>query len=619
MNINNLLTPATRPRACPPHHLGTSTMTRKRKRQAVRAAMPVTQAARLMHTVTLLLSVLCATAPSTVDRSMSVITYHVQPPPDAAVVRDDDEAAEADGSPARPFRSLTAARDAVRAVLSEFEARVTVVVGAGTYAEHLELTPADSGRARRPVVWRAAQDAPVLISGGLHVPAATFSPWTQGPAGAMRSNLTALGLNDLGALTPAVESGPVELGASSRGHGGGSTGTAELFFADEPMHMARWPNLFKNGSVQWAYTGSGFPHNCSTACTGFHWKTAPPNSAKWAAEIRTGQPYLHGYWMWDWRDVYMPLSGVDTAAGVVSGPAASLLPKVGKGARWHTVNMLCELDSPGEYFISRNGSDAGMLYFIPPASANQGALDSAFVSVAEHVVSMAAGTSFITLEGISFSHARDAIVTATGPVANITIRNCTVSNGGGGGISISGRGIAIEDSVVFGLAGTGVEIRGGHHTTLARGDNLVRGNHIHSYARWFRTYHPGVLWGGVGNWFQDNHIENAPHNAFLGGGNEATCTSGNPSWEAGDDAICGGNDNIFERNLIESVCYETDDSGAFYSCGQQGTSYVQRGNVIRNNTFKNVRMRDEINLGNPVISAICKPLTSPRASCACCL
>ena len=83
-------------------------MTRKRKRQAVRAAMPVTRAARLMHTVTLLLSVLCA-APSTVDRSMSVITYHVQPPPDAAVVRDDDEAAEADGSPARPFRSLTAA------------------------------------------------------------------------------------------------------------------------------------------------------------------------------------------------------------------------------------------------------------------------------------------------------------------------------------------------------------------------------------------------------------------------------------------------------------------------------------------------------------------------------
>jgi hypothetical protein len=78
------------------------------------------------------------------------------------------------------------------------------------------------------------------------------------------------------------------------------------------------------------------------------------------------------------------------------------------------------------------------------------------------------------------------------------------------------------------------------------------------YARWFRTYRPGVLWGGVGNLFQDNHIADAPHNAFLGGGNEAVCAS--------DDAICGGNDNLFEGNLVEHVCYETDDSGAFCEC-----------------------------------------------------
>ena len=109
-------------------------------------------------------------------------------------------------------------------------------------------------------------------------------------------------------------------------------------------------------------------------------------------------------------------------------------------------------------------------------------------------------------------------------------------------------------------------------------------------------FRPGILWAGVGNTFQGNHIANAPHNAILGGGNEAVCAS--------DDAICGGNDNIFEGNFIERVCYETDDSGAFYSCGQQGTSYTQRGNIIRNNTFQHVRIRDKINLGNPVISGI---------------
>ena len=30
------------------------------------------------------------------------------------------------------------------------------------------------------------------------------------------------------------------------------------------------------------------------------------------------------------------------------------------------------------------------------------------------------------------------------------------------------------------------------------------------------------------------------------------------------------------------------DCGAFYSCGQQGTAWVNRGNVLRNGTFKNI-------------------------------
>ena len=36
------------------------------------------------------------------------------------------------------------------------------------------------------------------------------------------------------------------------------------------------------------------------------------------------------------------------------------------------VNMLCELDSPGEYYISRNATDAGILYFLPPEVEFQG-------------------------------------------------------------------------------------------------------------------------------------------------------------------------------------------------------------------------------------------------------
>jgi hypothetical protein len=545
------------------------------------------------------LFVMGAAAPST-----DAIIYHVSPAAAAGGHRTQQQQQGSsnlvasptvgDGSVGRPFRGLAAAQSAVRATLlrSGRHASVTVVLGAGIYTERLNLTAADSGTPSSPVVWRATPGANVLVSGGLPIPSSAFTPWPHGPSGSVQANLTALGLHNLGSLS----SGGGDTTAAD------STGVAELFFNQRPMHMARWPNLYPNGSVQWSYTGDGFPHNCTTACTGFHWRTAPTSSAaRWAAEVSDRQPYLHGYWTWDWRDGYTPLTGVDAVTGVVSVSDPTLLSKVSLGARWHAINMLCELDSPGEYYIARNSSDAGMLYFLPPASSvlakqQSGLLHSAFVSVAQHVVSLAAGASFITFVGINFAHSRDTIIAGLGPVANITIRNCTISNGGGSGISLTGTGINIQDSEVFGLAATAVEIRGGHHQTLARGENLVKGNHIHSYARWFRTYRPGILWAGVGNRFQENHIANAPHNAILGGGNEAVCAS--------DNAICGGNDNIFEGNFIERVCYETDDSGAFYSCGQQGTSYTQRGNIIRNNKFLHVRMRDTIHLGNPVISGI---------------
>eukprot|EP01045_Picozoa_sp_COSAG04_P021851 COSAG04_NODE_2388_length_4223_cov_7.809166_3_plen_77_part_00 len=58
-------------------------------------------------------------------------------------------------------------------------------------------------------------------------------------------------------------------------------------------------------------------------------------------------------------------------------------------------------------------------------------------------------------------------------------------------------------------------------------------------------------------------------NAFLGGGNEAVCNAAPPPGRkerdlpSSPDEVCGGNDNIFQNNFIEHVCFETDDSGAF--------------------------------------------------------
>ena len=243
----------------------------------------------LVATLALLCTVhvrLGCSAPVRVSESpvLPTITYFVAPPPDAAAAEQHSGTPATDGSANRPFRSLKAARDAARAALRANTARIDIVLGEGIYTEHLQLSALDSGTAAAPVVWRAAPGQKVLVSGGLPIPSSAFTPWAQGPVGAVQANLTQLGLTDLGSFS----------GGGGDTSAVDSTGVAELFFANQPMHMARWPNLFANGSVQWAYTGSGFPHNCTTACTGFTWRTAPPNAAKWPEEIRTRQPYLHG-------------------------------------------------------------------------------------------------------------------------------------------------------------------------------------------------------------------------------------------------------------------------------------------------------------------------------------
>ena len=41
--------------------------------------------------------------------------------------------------------------------------------------------------------------------------------------------------------------------------------------------------------------------------------------------------------------------------------------------------------------------------------------------------------------------------------------------------------------------------------------------------------------------------------------------------------------------MFEKCAFETADTGAFYSCGQDGTAFINRGNVLRRNHFRDVR------------------------------
>lgn len=87
----------------------------------------------------------------------------------------------------------------------------------------------------------------------------------------------------------------------------------------------------------------------------------PPAVAhNWAQET---DPYLHGYWDFDWLDGYLPLKGVDPAHNGLlvgkDGAQQAPLTKAATGARYYVFNLLAELDNPGEFYLSRHGETAG--------------------------------------------------------------------------------------------------------------------------------------------------------------------------------------------------------------------------------------------------------------------
>jgi len=106
----------------------------------------------------------------------------------------------------------------------------------------------------------------------------------------------------------------------------------------------------------------------------------------------------------------------------------------------------------------------------------------------------------------------------------------------------------------------------------------VIGNQVYSFARWKRSYQAGIHWAGVGNTYSYNTVTDGPHNCFLGGGNEADANS-----------TVAGVDCLFQGNTLDRCAYEAADTGAFYTCGQSGAAFVNRGNTIVDNVFRNVR------------------------------
>jgi hypothetical protein len=452
------------------------------------------------------------------------------------------------GTSAKPFATLERARDAARKLKAQSsKLKIEVVLRGGTYelARPFELTAQDSGSATVPVVYRARKGETVRISGGKTVTG--WKPVTDAnvlnrldPAArgnVVQADLRALGVTDFGMMG----------GGFALGGGPG----LELFFNDQPMTLARYPNdgfiKITNVLGQTLVDVRG-----TKGCKEGVFAYDGDRPARWVGEKNA---WVLGYWFWDWAEGRQRVETIDAERKVLTLAKPHHGYGYRKGQWFYGYNLLCEIDQPGEWFLDRA---AGTLYFWPPSAIEK---SRATVSVLSNLVTMTSA-SHVTLRGLTFEAARNDAIIMKG-CTNSLIAGCTIRNVGSWAVGVSdGQNTGVVGCDIYAAGDGGISISGGNMKTLTPAGLFAENNHVHHWSRWNRMYRPAIMITGVGNRAAHNLLENSPHTAIG----------------------FGGNDHVIEFNEIHSVCHESNDAGAIYA----GRNWTMRGTVIRHNYLHHI-------------------------------
>ena len=453
-------------------------------------------------------------------------------------VKGDDAAS---GTKTEPLETLAGARDAVRTLRKSAGSRPAEVhIASGFYelTETLALTAEDSN-----VTWRA--DGDVRISGGRIV-----RGWHRIADESVLKRLTR------DARQNVLECNLRDNGVADFGHIARSgfalkerLSHLELFINGQPMRLAEWPNqdwttIASLPKAKPLVDSSGKRRGSDV--DRFHYSGARPSN--WAS---MDDVWVHGYWCHDWADAYLPIASLDTASRtiVIEPPQSRYGYK--KGQRFRFINVLEELDSPGEFHVDRK---TGMLRVWPVEP-----IEEAAVSILSKPLVTMTDVSRTRFIGMTFEHGRNTAIEIRGG-EGVEVAGCRINNFGHGAVSVSGgRANTVRSCDISNLGAGGITLTGGDRKTLAPSKHVADNNHIHHIGRWIRTYQVGVGARGVGQVIRHNLISDAPHAGI----------------------IYSGNDHIIEFNEFTRLCMASGDVGGTY-CGRDWSA---RGTIIRHNYF----------------------------------
>ncbi len=337
-----------------------------------------------------------------------------------------------------------------------------------------------------------------------------------------------------------------------------ATPAATLYFNGHPMTLARWPNRNTIPVAEVLDAGTRRSQGDAYYQKGGVFRVGTYRMARWA---KADEIWIDGILGRDWQWTFNRVRRMYPKRGIVElryGEVEGIRDEdwLHTGVRF--VNLLEEIDEPGEYFIDRK---RGRLYFYPPVSPKS-TITTELSRLREPLLRVDRSSGIVLanlrLEG-GRSHGleiRDS--------AQVTVDRCSVRNFSGDGIRAGGRSIRIRNSTIEDVGACGIRLEGGDLRSLTSSGSVIEACRIARNACVDRVFNAAVSLEGAGHVVRGCSFSDLPHMAL-----EFT-----------------GNDFLIEGNTFTRTSLRFRDMGAIYA--NLGANPEMRGTVIRNNLFHDI-------------------------------
>ncbi len=505
------------------------------------------------------------------DRKNGVQTFYVSTNGDDSI---------ANGTLLNPYKTIEAAKEAVK--LLEKKVPIEVVFLGGTYEvkNTIVFGIEDSGTKEAPICYKAKAGEQVVFSGALRLDVSAFEPVNEEIKERLydrvKEKVVQMDLKKQG--VPEALAHFTEFGNTSAI--GRKLKPLIFTLNGSRQSIARWPNSGYNTIMACKPGGTIRLDNEDNAGTIYYTECNP---ARWT---KAANMYIEGFLGTFWHSEWAKVKNIDIDNAAIN-MCYHTMYGIAENHRWAAVNLLEEIDIPGEWYIE---PDSMMLYYYPPYEL----MDNDIFEVAalrNNILSIL-GAEYLSFEGIEFTMtANDPTVPDANDTGgngiyigqkakNILIKNCILSHIGMHGISIDATDVIIDGCVIYDIGFSGINVGNcGDRKTLTPSNVVIKNCDISNVSR------DSGLNAIAGIKLQNGSVDVTVMNNLI-----HNCINSAIRYEGNGHHIC--------YNEFYNVVTKTADAGAIYA----GRSWGEYGTSVDYNFFHDIGSRN--NLSRYPVSSI---------------